>query len=79
MRGKSRPPVLTPLSLQAVSAAVEKVLGRTVGADAVLMAAGLDSLGSEELVSELSKIGRIDLPGAAAALQPCLRCLAYCG
>ena len=52
-----------------MSAAVERVLGRTVGADAVLMAAGLDSLGSEELVVELSKIGKIDLPGAAAALQ----------
>ena len=79
MRGKSRPPVLTPLSLQAVSAAVEKVLGRTVGADAVLMAAGLDSLGSEELVAELSKIGRIDLPGATAALQLFLRCLTHSG
>ena len=62
---------------QLVSAAVERVLGRTVGADAVLMAAGLDSLGSEELVAELSKIGKIDLPGAEAALQPCMRCGAF--
>jgi hypothetical protein len=46
-----------------VERAVERVLGRKVAHDAILMAAGLDSLGSEELLAELSKLGKIQLPG----------------
>ena len=53
-----------------VARAVEAVLGRAVPSDAVLMAAGLDSLGAEELLAELSKLGQIDAPGAPAACQP---------
>lgn len=51
------------LLLFQVSHAVAKILGSPVDHDAVLMAAGLDSLGSVELVAELEKLGKIDLPG----------------
>jgi len=49
-----------------VQQAVERVLGASVAHDAILMAAGLDSLGAEELLAELSKLGRIELPGKHA-------------
>ena len=59
-----------------VHEAVERVLGRKVAHDTLLMAAGLDSLGSEELLLELSKFGAIDVPGACRASgRPCWRWL----
>ena len=54
-----------------MSAAVERVLGSSVDHDAVLMAAGLDSMGTVELVSELEKFAKVDLTGMA----PVSRCL----
>ena len=48
-----------------VERAVERVLGARVAPDAILMASGLDSLGSEELLAELSRLGTIQLPGAS--------------
>ena len=51
-----------------VADAVERVLGAPVDHDVVLMAAGLDSLGLVELVAELEKFARIDLPGERRAL-----------
>lgn len=50
-----------------VSEAVCRVLGCSVDPDAVLMAAGLDSLGCVELHAELEKLGKIDLSGASSA------------
>jgi acyl carrier protein len=44
-----------------VAAAVNEVLGCSPSHDAILMASGLDSLGSEELLVELGKLGRIEL------------------
>jgi hypothetical protein len=52
-----------------VELAVERILGTRVAPDAILMASGLDSLGSEELLAELSKLGTIQLPGASPMLQ----------
>jgi hypothetical protein len=72
-RSVLKPPTLVSCK---VRAAVERVLGRTVARDAVLMAAGLDSLGSEELLLELSKYGSIDMHGARThAHAPRLACL----
>jgi hypothetical protein len=52
-----------------VERAVMRVLGTRVAPDAILMASGLDSLGSEELLAELSRLGNIQLPGASPMLQ----------
>ena len=52
-----------------VERSVERVLGTRVAPDAILMASGLDSLGSEELLAELSRLGTIQLPGASPRLQ----------
>lgn len=49
-----------------VSDAVCRILGAPVDPDIVLMAAGLDSLGSVELVAELEKLGKIDLAGESS-------------
>lgn len=51
--------------------AVARVLGAPVDPDAVLMAAGLDSLGSVELVAELEKLGKIDIPGENVPRRVC--------
>ena len=52
---------------------MEKVLGAPVDNDAVLMAAGLDSLGTVELVAELELFAKIDLPGAFYGAVVCPR------
>jgi hypothetical protein len=61
---QTRPPVDDERLRHEVERAVERVLGTKVARDAILMASGLDSLGSEELLAELSKLGTIRLPGA---------------
>ena len=66
----------TECILQVVGDTVEKVLGVRVGADAPLMAAGIDSLGAVELRDAFQEAIGVQLPGTLLFDYPTIRAMA---